>query len=99
MNRMSKFGKKNEMDDLIALARQLEQVKHQARALGIFTNDRELLECSSCGLLEDVTAEGQLVTYPKSSRDMKDSGQRFIQVDDTSFKCPSCGANVTSVIL
>lgn len=62
MNRMSKFGKKNEMDDLIALARQLEQVKHQARALGIFTNDRELLECSSCGLLEDVTAEGQLVT-------------------------------------
>ena len=68
MNRMSKFGKKNEMDDLIALARQLEQVKHQARALGIFTNDRELLECSSCGLLEDVTSEGQLVTYPKSSR-------------------------------
>ena len=62
MSRMSKFGKKNEMDDLIALARQLEQVKHQARALGIFTNDRELLECSSCGLLEDVTAEGQLVT-------------------------------------
>ena len=44
MSRMSKFGKKNEMDDLIALARQLEQVKQQARALGIFTNDRELLE-------------------------------------------------------
>ena len=30
---------------------------------------------------------------------MKDSGQRFIQVDDTSFQCPSCGANVTAVIL
>lgn len=66
MSRMSKFGKKNAMDDLIALARQLEQVKQQARALGIFTNDRELLECSSCGLLEDVTAEGQLVPIRKA---------------------------------
>lgn len=53
MSRMSKFGKKDGMDDLIALARQLEQVKWQARALGIFTNDRELLECPSCGLLYD----------------------------------------------
>jgi predicted RNA-binding Zn-ribbon protein involved in translation (DUF1610 family) len=99
MSRMSKFGKKDGMDDLIALARQLEQVKRQARALGIFTNDRELLECPSCGLLEDVTSEGRLVTYPRSSRDMRDGGQRFIQLDDTSFQCPSCGANVTAVIL
>ena len=99
MSRVSKFGKKDGMDDLIALARQLEQVKQQARALGVFTNDRELLECPSCGLLEDVTIEGLLVTYPRSSRDMKDGGLRFSQVDDTSFRCPSCGANVTAVIL
>ena len=99
MSRVSKFGKKDGMDDLIALARQLKQVKQQARALGVFTNDRELLECPSCGLLEDVTIEGLLVTYPRGSLDMRDGGLRFSQVDDTSFQCPSCGANVTAVIL
>ena len=98
MSRMSKFGKKGGMDDLIALARQLEQVKQQAGALGVFTNDRELLECSSCGLLEDVTAEGQLVTYPRSSRDMKDGGLRFRLVGQTSFECPSCGTRIKAVI-
>ena len=58
------------MDGLTTLTRQLEQVKAQARALGIFTDDRELLECPNCGLLEDVTAKGLLVTYPKDSVDL-----------------------------
>lgn len=86
------------MKRLTELARQLEQVKRQARALGIFTNDRELLECPACGLLEDVTIEGLLVTYPRSSRAMKDCGLRFIPVGETTFQCPSCGANVKAVI-
>ena len=30
---------------------------------------------------------------------MKDGGLRFIQVDDTSFECPSCGTKVKAVIL
>jgi len=67
--------------------------------LGIFTDDRELLECPNCGLLEDVTAKGLLVTYPKDSVDLKDCGLRFSPVDDTSFQCPSCGAKVQAVIL
>jgi hypothetical protein len=37
---------------LMAIARKLEKVKKQARALGIFTNDRELMEYPSCGLME-----------------------------------------------
>ena len=53
MSRIDKSGKKNGIGGLIAAVRQLEQAKQQARALGIFTNDRELLECPSCGLLED----------------------------------------------
>jgi len=85
--------------DLLELARQLAQVKRQASALGIFTDDRELLECPSCGLLEDVTAEGVLVTYPKESAGLKDCGLRFKQVGETSFACPSCGATVVAVIL
>lgn len=38
--------------DLAELCRQLEQIKQRAEALGIFTDDRELLECPNCGLLE-----------------------------------------------
>jgi len=42
---MDKYGKKDGTDGLIAAVRQLKQAKQQARALGIFTGDRELLEC------------------------------------------------------
>ena len=70
----------------------LEKVKQQDRALVIFTDDRELLACPSCGLLEDVTAEGLLVTYPKDSDNLMDTGLRFHQLDTASFRCPACGA-------
>ncbi len=99
MSRMDKSGKKDGTDGLIAAVRQLKQAKQQARALGIFTDDRELLECPSCGLLEDVTAEGVLVTYPNTSEEVNDSGLRFIPVDESSFACPSCGTKVKAVIL
>ncbi len=91
--------KKRGMGNLIATARQLEQVKRQARALGMFTDDRELLECPSCALLEDVTADGLLVTYSGRSRSRKDCGLRFKQVNDTSFQCPCCGTEVKAVSL
>jgi|WetSurMetagenome_2_1015567.scaffolds.fasta_scaffold30448_2 hypothetical protein len=58
MSRMGKSGTQGGMDGLIAAVRQLDQAKRQARALGIFADGRELLECPSCGLLEDVTSEG-----------------------------------------
>ena len=85
--------------DLLELARQFARVKQQARTLGIFTDDRELLECPNCGLLEDVTAEGLLVTYPKDSVDLKDCGLRFRPVDETRFACPKCGTRIKAVIL
>jgi hypothetical protein len=44
---MDKPGKPGGADGLIAAVRRLEQVKQQARGLGIFTDDRELLECPS----------------------------------------------------
>ncbi len=84
---------------LVELCRELAKVKAQARALGIFTDDRELLECPNCGLLEDVTADGMLVTYPKDSVDLKDCGLRFRPVDKTHFACPKCGTSVKAVIL
>ena len=90
--------KQRGMENLIAAVRQLEQVKRRARALGMFTDDRALLECPSCGLLEDVTADGMLVTYSGKSRSRMDCGLRFKHVNDTSFQCPSCSAKVKVVI-
>lgn len=98
MSSIGKHGNKGGMKGLIAAFRELEHVKQKARALGIFTADRELLECPSCGLLEDVTIEGLLVTYPKGSTDLKNCGLRFSQVDETSFECPSCGTKIKAVI-
>jgi hypothetical protein len=98
MSRMDKSGNKGRMNRLVEAVRELERVKRQARAIGIFTGDRELLECPSCGLLEDVTSEGLLVTYPKDSTDLKDCGLRFRPVNETSFECPSCGSKVRALI-
>ena len=53
--------KPSNMGDLIELFQHLEKVRQQAKALGIFTDDRELLACPSCGLLEDVTAGGSIL--------------------------------------
>ena len=93
------LGNPSSVDGLHDLARHLVDVKQRAEALGIFTDDRELLECPNCGLLEDVAAEGMLVTYPNTSEDVNDSGLRFIPADESSFACPSCGTKVTAVIL
>ena len=87
------------MAGLATLIRQLEQVKAQARLLGIFTDDRELLECPNCGLLEDVTADGLLVTYSRRSRSRKDCGLRFSQMNENCFQCPSCGTKIKAVML
>jgi predicted RNA-binding Zn-ribbon protein involved in translation (DUF1610 family) len=74
--------------------RKIEKVKEQAKMLGIFTDDRELLECPSCGLVEDVLAGGMLITYQNDSKGLKDSGLRFSQVDKTHFECPRCGTKI-----
>jgi len=80
------------VDGLRALARQLVHIKQQAAALGLFTDDRELLGCPSCGFLEDVTFEGFLITYKNDGNDQRDSGLRFRPLDKTRFQCPACGA-------
>ena len=98
MEKKNKSGKKSLVDDLIPLVRELERIKQRARALGMFTDDRELLECPKCGLLEDVTAEGLLITYPKASEEMKDCGMRFKPVDESTFECPSCETRIKAVI-
>ena len=80
------------VDKIAPFVRQLQALQEQARRLGLFANDRELLECPSCGLTEDVLANGQLIT----NRDVgePDTGLRFIEptTEDGPFACPACGA-------
>lgn len=73
------------------LVRQLQAVQEQARRLGLFPNDRDLLACPNCGLTEDVLASGQLITNVDPGQ--PDTGLRFIEPkkDDAPFVCPACG--------
>ncbi len=75
------------------LARQLADLQKRAKTLGVFTNDRELLECQRCGLLEDVTSTGLLITCRADALG-EDTGLRFVQLADNLFRCPSCGRRV-----
>ena len=82
-------------ENIVSAVRELIALQQQARTLGLFTDDRELLACPVCGLLEDVTSMGLLITYSKDSPQQKDSGLRFTEIDGTRFICPSCGTSIT----
>lgn len=76
------------------LVRQLQAVQEQARCLGLFPNDRDLLAFPNCGLTEDVLASGQLITCVDVGQ--RDTGLRFVEsaTEDGAFECPACGAEV-----
>lgn len=91
----TKGGAISQLDpELCRLATQLAAIQKRAKGLGIFTNERELLQCSGCGLMEDVTASGILITcrQPDLGHDI---GLRFKQLNKQTFRCPACGENVT----
>ena len=71
------------------LATRIVALQAKARALGLFTNDRELLECQKCGLLEDVIVTGQLITCHSSTLG-RDTGLRFEELPQNRFRCPAC---------
>jgi hypothetical protein len=78
---------------LHSLAARLADLQKWAKALGVFANDRELLECPRCGLLEDVTSTGLLITCRATALG-EDTGLRFVQLADNIFCCPSCSQRV-----
>jgi hypothetical protein len=82
------------MTKLRALATEIAALQAQARALGLFANDRELLKCPGCGLMENVAAGGGgLFTCRPESLD-EDTGLRFEELSRNRFRCPACGATV-----
>ncbi len=84
---------------MLDLCRELHHMKQQAAALGLFTDDRELLTCPQCGLQEDVQANGRLVTIWKDTPDFKDTGLRFVDMNDGRFACPRCHTLVVATFL
>ncbi len=82
--------------DLAQVCAKLHKLRAHAASLGLFTNDRELLVCPNCGLQEDVTIEGMLITHDFESPDISDSGLRFTERQDGHFSCPRCGADVVA---
>lgn len=81
---------------MMDLFRQLQQLQAQAKALGIFTDERDLLTCPNCGLFEDVTCDGFLITSRTLSKDPIDTGLRFHEITPDTFRCPSCQSEVQS---
>ena len=75
---------------LHVLARQVAALRKRAKTLGVFSHDRGLLECSDCGLMEDVTTEGALITCRAKTLG-RDTGLRFSEVRGNRFSCPGCG--------
>ena len=82
---------KQNQKSLHSLAAELTGLKAKAKALGVFTDDRELLTCPRCGLAEDVTCDGLLITCAPSALG-KDTGLRFEAVSNNQFRCPACGS-------
>ena len=81
------------LDEIRQLAAQIATLQKQARALGLFANDRELLECPDCGLMENMACGGRLFTCRPESLD-DDTGLRFEELSGDCFRCPACGSIV-----
>jgi rubredoxin len=79
--------------DIRKLARQITTLRKRAAALGLFTEERDLLRCPKCGLQEDVDCTGRLLTYSKG-RKANDTGLRFRLVNQHAWLCPRCGAKI-----
>jgi hypothetical protein len=70
---------------------EIARVHRLAQTAGLFMEDRDLLHCAHCGLLEDVGPYGLLMTYfPEKS--FGDSGLRFTKDKGGRYTCPNCGA-------
>lgn len=75
------------------MAAEIVALQKQMKALGMFANVRELLECPRCGLMEYVAADGMLLTCTPTELG-NDTGQRFEEITSESFRCPFCGQTV-----
>src|SRR3989304_547821 len=84
---------------ILPLAKELSRIYKQAESLGLFINDRELLECPKCDLIEDVAYSGGLTTYHRNSNNWNDCGLRFYQRKEDIFGEPPTGPKTHPIVL
>lgn len=82
------------LEDILPHAKDLKVLRERAEEFGMFLNDRELLRCRHCKIMEDVTYEGLLIVCSEEDIDEehqpKDLNVRFTQISDDEFICPLC---------
>ena len=76
---------------IAGVVKRLRDLQDLAREQGIFVADRELVSCPRCRLMEDVLADGHLITSREQSPG-RDTALRFVESPDGSgrFTCPEC---------
>jgi hypothetical protein len=78
----------------------LQKSRRQAERAGLFLDDRELLNCTHCGLQEDVLIDGRLITVQADETteparaDAANVSLRFAATENGNFICPQCGAAI-----
>lgn len=92
-----KFKDDAEYQNLLReLGEQIHEVNEISKQHGIFLNDRELVSCLQCGLIEDIAFSGKLFTYYKDDPDFKETRLQFSSLDGNVeyLKCPVCDIEV-----
>lgn len=97
MNKKTKKKSDSRYESIIELAARIKGLQLKAEELGLFFNNRELLECRKCGLIEDVTIEGRLITYNRYDI-VADIGLSFESCEKDKYLCPVCGSKVSEKI-
>ena len=79
-----------------SFAKEIKRHQDQAKGQGLFAHDRGLLDCTQCGLTEDLQPDNRLTTFWWHSDFTHDTGLRFKQLPDGQWKCPHCGHNMAA---
>lgn len=84
---------------ILQLLETISQMQAELEAMGLFPHDRELLECTGCDLVEDVTIEGRLITIHQGNDEFIDTGLKFERLNEDIFACPTCKTRIKATML
>ncbi len=78
------------------LVQNIKRLHQQAKAQGLFFHDRGLLDCTHCGLTEDVQFDSRLTTNWWHGDLTHDTGLRFKELPNGQWQCPHCGHSMAT---
>lgn len=79
--------------DLISAFASVCALQDKLNRFGGFDHRRDLLECPACGLEEDLTFEGKLITCQPEAPGIE-TGLIFADLGGGLWQCPVCGFSV-----